>query len=362
MSASKGQTLTRSLCGRITHLRQSDPSWGAANTPGRVHNAGAWLAYLAQGRFAAAHLARLNEILRIENDRHTWGTNPPLTSARWQALRRDESRFARLTRPHRRTLAFRTRKKGTQTLEMDNNQGFSVTPDRMSIWLGGKRDGVRVPLRRALPQNAEVRAFRLVENRRGRMGVRNRRLASVEYEAHVPVQYAEEAPVVIPETPLDIVGVTIRKHWATSDGATYYNDEPYACNCPPPKPSRDGRRGRFRHSGRSGLAQPQRLQKRIVTKVGGSAKRKASKRRRKLERRRRELLRMRTADRNRVFTAHAQDLLDIGLIRFEWWRWSVCRTRPCCRRPEGEWAPPARMCGRRGNPTGRWLNPPLARR
>ena len=270
--------------------------------------------------------------------------------------------LARLTRPHRRTLAFRTRKKGTQTLEMDNNQGFSVTPDRMSIWLGGKRDGVRVPLRRALPQNAEVRAFRLVENRRGRMGVRNRRLASVEYEAHVPVQYAEEAPVVIPETPLDIVGVTIRKHWATSDGATYYNDEPYACNCPPPKPSRDGRRGRFRHSGRSGLAQPQRLQKRIVTKVGGSAKRKASKRRRKLERRRRELLRMRTADRNRVFTAHAQDLLDIGLIRFEWWRWSVCRTRPCCRRPEGEWAPPARMCGRRGNPTGRWLNPPLARR
>ena len=72
---------------------------------------------------------RLSEMRRIENSRHYWAANPPRSSAQWRALRRDESRYARLTRPHRRTLAFRTRKQGTQTLEMDNNQGFSVTPD-----------------------------------------------------------------------------------------------------------------------------------------------------------------------------------------------------------------------------------------
>ena len=193
---------------------------------------------------------------------------------------------------------------------MDNNQGFSVTPDRMSIWIGGKRDGTRVPLRRALPPNAQVRSFRLVEKRRGRMGVRNRKLASVEYEAHITVEYAEATPLVMPETLLDIVGVKIRKHWATSDGVTYHNNGLYACNCPPQKPRRNGRRRGFRHSGRCGLARPQRLQVRIIAKPGGTARRRTSKRRRKLERRRRELLRIRTADRNRVFTAHAQDLLD----------------------------------------------------
>ena len=57
-------------------------------------------------------------------------------------------------------------------------------------------------------------------------------------------------------------------------------------------------------------ARPQQLQARIVKKPGGSARRRVSKRRRKLERQRRELLRMRTADRDRVFTAHAQNFLD----------------------------------------------------
>ena len=310
VSAARGQTLDRALCGRITQLRQSDSSWGQAQTPRRVHDAGARLAYLAQDRFASDRFARLSEMRRIENSRHYWAANPPRSSAQWRALRRDESRYARLTRPHRRTLAFRTRKTGTQTLEMDNNQGFSVTPDRMSIWLGGKRDGIRLPLRRPLPANAEVRAFRLVEKRRGRMGVRNRKLASVEYEVHLSVLYADPAPVVSPETLLDIVGVRIRNHWATSDGAIYRNNGRHACDCPPPRPREDGRPGRFRHSGRCGLARPRHLQERIVKKYGGSARRRTSRRRLKLERRRRELLRMRTADRNRVFTAHAQDLLD----------------------------------------------------
>ena len=112
VSAARGQTLDRALCGRITQLRQSDSSWGQAQTPRRVHDAGARLAYLAQERFASGRFARLSEMRRIENSRHYWAANPPRSSAQWRALRRDESRYARLTRPHRRTLAFRTRKTG----------------------------------------------------------------------------------------------------------------------------------------------------------------------------------------------------------------------------------------------------------
>ena len=116
--------------------------------------------------------------------------------------------------------------------------------------------------------------------------------------------------MVAPEVMLDVVAVRIRKHWATSDGALYRNDGPHTCVCPSPKPRGYGRPGRFRHSGRCRFARPQRLQERIVAKPGGLARRRASNRRRNLERRRRELLRIRTADRNRVFTAHVQDLLD----------------------------------------------------
>ena len=130
---------------------------------------------------------------------------------KWRSLRRDEARYARLTRPRRRTLAFRTRKKGTQTLEMDNNQGFRASPDRMSVWLGGRKDGFLIPLRRPLPKDAEVRSLRLVEKRRGRMGIRNRKLSPVEYEAHFSVLYPETAPVPSPESFLDVVGVRVRR-------------------------------------------------------------------------------------------------------------------------------------------------------
>ena len=324
VSAVKGATAERSLCGRITLLRKADPSWGDARTPRRVHDAGARLAFMAQERLASAHSARVNEIRRIENDRHNWAANPPRTPAQWRALRRQESRYQRLSRHHRRTLAFRTRKTGTQTLEMDNNQGFSVSDDRMSIWLGGRRDGIRVPLRHPLPADAVAKAFRLVEKRRGRMGVRNRSLASVEYEAHVSVQYLEAVPELQPTALPEIVGVQVRKYWATSDGAVYHNDGPHRCNCPAPQPRVNGRPGRFRHSGRCGFARPRQLQERIIAKPGGTRRRRASKRRQRLERRRRELLRIQTADRNRVFTAHAQDMLDkrpdpVKMVAVERW-------------------------------------------
>ena len=306
----------RSLRGRISNLRDSKSpdylsSWEHA--PRWVHDAGAKLAHLAQQKFAADRRARLHEIRRIENRRHKWAANPPQTPKQWRDLTREERRYARLTREHRRTLDFRTRKHGTQTLEVDNNQAFTVTPDRMSIWIGKERSGgFRVPLCRPLPQNTDVCSFRLVEKRRGRMSIANRPLSAVEYEAHIAVRYAEAAPAITPEKLQDIVGVDVgvKKAWATSDGEIYQNNGPHSCQCPPPPLREGGRRGRFRHSSRCFFAHPQQLQARIVKKPGGSAHRRASNRRRKLERQRRELLRMRTADRDRVFTAHAQNLLD----------------------------------------------------
>ena len=306
----------RSLRGRISDLRDSkspkyDPSW--ACVPRWVHDAGAGLAHRAQQKFAADRQARLNEIRRIEDRRHKWAAKPPKSPSQWKGLTGEERRYARLTRDKRRTLAFRTRKHGTQTLEVDNNQAFSITDDRMSIWIGKERSGgFRVPLSRPLPRDVEVRSIRLVEKRRGRMGIANRPLSAIEYEAHIAVQYAETAPITTPEKLQDIVGVDVgvKKAWATSDGVFYQNEGPHACQCPPAPRRDDGRRGRFHHRERCAFARPRQLQERIIAKPGGSARRRASKRRRKLERQRRELLRMRTADRDRTFTAHAQDLLD----------------------------------------------------
>ena len=311
----------RSLQGRISELRDPespkyDPSWTEA--PRWVHNAGAKLAHLAQQKFAADRRARLNEIRRIENKRHKWaekwlerGRN--LSPRDWKRLTSEERQYERLNRDRRRTLEFRTRKHRTQTLEVDYHPGFSVTPDRMSLWIGTERSGgFRVPLRRPLPKDAEVRSFRLVEKRKGRMGIANRPLSAVEYEAHIAVEYPQQVAQVKPEKLQDIVGVDagVKKPWATSDGVFYENKSHHACQCPPPKRGEDGRRQRFRHRSRCHFARPRQLQTGIVKKVGGSSRRRTSRRRRKLERQRRELLRMRAADRDREFNDHARDLLD----------------------------------------------------
>ncbi len=333
VSDNKGVPRRRSLCGRISDLLESKstelhgldsekkakwitpPKNGHNSTPRWVHDAGASLAHQAQQKFAADRQLRLAEIRRIEDKRHWWAKNPPKTPIQLSNLEKEERRYARLTRSHRRTLGFRTRKHGTQTLEVNNNQVFTVTPDRMSIWIGSKRKGgFRIPLPRPLPKDAEVRSLRLVEKRRGRMEIANRPLPAVEYEAHIAVEIAQTPAAPPPESLWDIVGVDVgvKKSWATSDGAFYdwKKESPHSCNCPAPSPQADGRRGRFRHQKRCRFARPQRLQARIIAKPGGSARRRASKRRKKLERQRRELLRMRAADRDRVFTANAQDLLD----------------------------------------------------
>ena len=85
-------------------------------------------------------------------------------------------------------------------LRWTTTRGSAPSPDRMSVWLGGRKDGFVIPLCCPLPKDAEVRSLRLVEKRRGRMGIRNRKLSSVEYEAHFSVLYPETAPVPSPES------------------------------------------------------------------------------------------------------------------------------------------------------------------
>ena len=198
----------RSLQGRISELRdiaspQYDPSWTLA--PRWVHNAGVSLAHRANARFMADRHTRLLEIRRIEDRRHWWAAHLPRTEREWERLRREERRYARLTRPHRRTLVVRSRKGGSQTLEVDNVQAFTVSLDRMSIWIGSpKTGGVRVPLQRPLPAGPEVRNLRLVELRRNRHGRRNRRLDQVQYEVHVALQYQVSTPQVEPASPEEV--------------------------------------------------------------------------------------------------------------------------------------------------------------
>ena len=162
-----------------------------------------------------------------------------------------------------------------------------------------KKYGFRVPLRRPLPSAGEcqVRSFRLVELRKNRCGIANRKLCNIEYEAHIsiarPAGYSGHAPEVsFEEVHLaEVVGVDVgvAKHWVTSDGAVYHNREPE----------------RFKKA-------PRRLQTKAVHKRGGSSRPpgKVSKRRRKVENRRKELLRRRTAERDRFYHESAIDVLD----------------------------------------------------
>ena len=133
----QGPSLRKSLRGRITELRQTgytvdstSQETGWADAPRWVHDAGAKLAHLANRRFRDDRANRLDEIRRIEDKRHEWAADPPQTEREHKTLAREERRYARLTRSHRRTVKHRSRKNGTQTLEVDNILKFCVYQDR----------------------------------------------------------------------------------------------------------------------------------------------------------------------------------------------------------------------------------------
>ena len=288
----------RTLNGRLTQLREADPSWREA--PRRIHDAGVRWAVLAQRRFRINNQRRWDEIADLEDRRHDWAANPPASPQQLYRLEREEARLARLRRTHRRTLAFRTRKHGTQTLEIDNNQMVSATPDRMSVWIGSSRaGGFRVPLRRPIPAGAELRSLRLVELQRNRSDTANRSLEDVGYEAYLSLEWPDPEPVPDPESPAEVVGVDTseRLAWTDSRGGIWCNDGPRSCQCREP------------HRARCPYGLPVKLQRRARAKLGGRHRRRASLRRRKLERQRREMVRKRSADRDRVWNQQARALL-----------------------------------------------------
>ncbi len=289
----------RTLNGRLTQLREADPTWRAA--PRRIHDAGVRLAVLAQHRFSMNRERRLAELSALEDRRHEWAAQPPTNRQQLRQLEQEEARLAHLSRPHRRTLAFRTRKHGTQTLDIDNNQMLRTTRDRMSVWVGSPRSwGFRVPLRRPIPQCAELRSLRLVELRRNRSDVSNRRLEDVRYEAHLALDWPEPPPAPEPESAAEAVGVDTSERlvWTDSRGEVWQNDGPRSCQC------------QGQHRTRCPYGLPVKLQRQIGGKLGGRRRRQASHRRRKLERRRREVLRKRTADRDRAWNQLARAFLN----------------------------------------------------
>ena len=291
VNANEGVSHAKSLCGRITDLWRSDPSW-TKTAPRWIHDAGAKLAYLANERLKADRERRLHDIKAIEVKLADYDISPPSTDYKREQLDKMNRRMERLTRPRRRTLKHRSRKDGTQTLEVDRNDRFRVAHDRMSIEVDHRSFGFVIPLRRPLPEDGEVRSFRLVEKRKNRRGVKNRPLKSIEYEIHVAIAFPAVPERGVEGADLeDIVGVDVgvKKNWWASTGDSFHNDGPHAQD--------------------KMYSRPRQMQMRIARKP------KRSKRRAKIERRRRELLRKRTEDRKRVFHGHARSLLDKPGIR-----------------------------------------------
>ena len=283
------------------------------HAPRALVNAGASLAHRAQHIFNLKRAERLREIEAIVERRIDWADNPPRTKDQWQALDREDRRHARLTREHRRTLALRTRKHGTKTLEVESIASFYVAADRRSISIG-RKNPVIIALGRPLPKHCEVRSFRLVEKRSKRRETTNWRAENVRYEAHITVEITAAAPAPTPKNVSEVVGVRmgVRNTWTTSEGHTYRNDGPRACNCRPKRVEReDGKGNRLVHDESCPHRAAQVLGDEIIAKPGGTRRppHRVSKRRRRKEVLRRELLRKRTADRDRVFHEHAQAIL-----------------------------------------------------
>lgn len=279
------------------------------HTPRWVLNTGVELAHRAQQMLVLNRNRRLAEMAAIEDRRHDWAQNPPQSNQEMELLLQDERRYARLNRAHRRTLALRSRKHGTRTLECDVGNELHTTKDRMSVWIGNpKTRGFRVPLRKPLPKAAAVRSIRLVEVRSKRRGTAATKLDQTRYEAHAAIEIAESgAPAATPDQPDEVLGIHlgVRNAWTTSAGEHYGNDSEHYCKCP-----RDEHG--VQHRRNCPGKRIERLQQDIIAKPGGSGRppAKVSKKRRRLEVRRRELLRKRTADRRRIFTGHAQTLLE----------------------------------------------------
>lgn len=335
VNANKGIIGSASLNGRMKILRNEDSkegkSWEAGNR--HIQDTGLKLAHLANQRFREDRGKRLARMDAAEDAFADAAANPPRTKREWRDLERLERRYARDQRHNRRTLAHRTRKHGTHTLEIAHNTDFTVL-DRRRIKWGGQI----VELFRSLPKGCEldkyipdklrklkesynalktniansesrelasreadaeyrrarseilseriVRSIRFVEVRGRRVSARTP-LSERRYELHVAI--SEPTPpqldVSLIEKAEDILGIDVgvKRNWAFSSGAVHKQYEgPYSKT-----PAR--RRRMQRQESRKPVH---------------------SKRRLRLERERRELLRRRAEDMKREWNKHAIDVLE----------------------------------------------------
>ncbi len=307
VSQKRGTIANRSLCGRLSALRKQPKAEGGGwlvekkkgKKPGRIleghrhiQDTGLKLAHLANQRFRDDRDKRLARIDAAEDAFADAAVNPPRTKREWRELERLERRYARDQRNKRRTLAHRTRKDGTHTLEIAHNTDFQVLDRRRIKW--GK---VIVELFRSLPKGCEldkdkpakeriVRSFRFVEVR-GRQVSARTPLSERRYEIHIAIEEpsAPKLDVSLIEKPDEILGVDVgvKRNWAfSSDAAPKHYDGQYS-------------RKRTR---------PRKMQQRARRKPAGS------KRRQQLERERRQLLRRRAEDMKRLWNMHAIDVLE----------------------------------------------------
>ena len=300
-SKRKGTDGNRSLCGRFTQYLKTPEAkaknWDKSAVQRHIYDAGFGQAHRANERKRADGNALIEEIESMLQQ--AWESKDiPLRGKSQQAKqKKSERRLARLTRQlnnGRRTLAYRTRKHGSQTLEVDNNQKLSVVDlSTIALRIGGKKLIIRLatPLPSSCsddPQrdakNRIVRSLRLVQAR-GREYSARTPLKERRYEVHIALKEPEPPMLELAEVekPEQIVGVDVgvKRHWSVScdDTPRHYNG-PYA-----------------KHKSR-----PRRWQARARRKPVNS------RRRRDMEQHRRKLLRKRNADKRRVFNDYAIQL------------------------------------------------------
>ena len=297
-SRRQGTDGRRSLCGRFTQYLKTPEAkgknWGQAAVSRHIYDAGLGRAHRANDRKRAGRDALIKKIESQLQDAWESKDLRPRTKSQRAKRKKDDRHLARLIRQlnnRRRTLAHRTRKHGSQTLEVDNNLGFTVR-DKFTIAVraGGKpliiRLATRLPLScsddpKLPPKDRVVRSLRLVQVR-GREYSARTPLKERRYEVHIALKEPEPPMLDLAEVarPEQILGVDVgvKRHWSvSSDDAPRHYNGPYA-----------------KHK-----SQPRRMQTRTRRKSANS------RRRRDLEQHRRKLLRKRNADKRRVFNDHA---------------------------------------------------------
>ncbi len=292
-SAGKGTDGNRSLCGRLTLHKQGRPDWAGLRS---IQDTGLGQAHRANERMAADRKKRILSIERTLTELYEQQDSIPRTKKERRDRDRLESRAGRLIRQHdrgRRTLAYRTRKYGTRTLEIASYAAFRVIDLDTLRW-----EGYDIKLKKPLPDacaadpalkpsNRVVRSFRFVAIR-GREFSARTPLEKLRYEIHIAI--AEPDPPCLEESeiaaPDEIIGVDVgvKRNWTASNGQHYNIGGKYE-----------------RHK-----SQPRRSQRRARRKPENSNRRK------EMERQRRVFLRRRAAEKKRQYHAAAIRIVESG--------------------------------------------------